>query len=147
MKSLVLKTGTTKKTAGAYQEPEVPDVEREAAQHLDHGCQQDHILEMPEGRKAKHERSIPALLNTPAPLPTQPIRSTSREPPGPTQGLSLQLRFATQKTRRVRTVNRKNKSELKSQAPSEKDTEKAEECRRMEISSKTTTQAACASTR
>lgn len=60
MLSLVLKTGTTKKTAGAYQEPEVPDVEREAAQHLDHGCQQDHILEMPEGRKAKHERSIPA---------------------------------------------------------------------------------------
>lgn len=40
--------------AGAYQEPEVPDVEREAAQHLDYSCQQDHILEVPEGRKAKH---------------------------------------------------------------------------------------------
>lgn len=40
--------------AGAYQEPEVPDIEREAAQHLDYSCQQDHILEVPEGRKAKH---------------------------------------------------------------------------------------------
>lgn len=48
-------TESNKNNCRAYQEPEVPDVEREAAQHLDHSCQQDHILEVPEGRKAKRE--------------------------------------------------------------------------------------------
>lgn len=46
-----------------YQKPEGPDVEGKAAEHLHNGCQQDHILKVPVGRRetsrAKNNRRAP----------------------------------------------------------------------------------------
>lgn len=61
-----LSLATQPSSPHTYQKPEGPDVEGEAAEHLNNGCQQDHIFKVPVDRRKAAKDSRLALVLPPS---------------------------------------------------------------------------------
>lgn len=65
----------------SYQQPEIPEIRGDGAEHLYYGCEQDNILQVPEKeqKKSSHfsSRFDVAYFNiTLTPIPTEKNRNT-----------------------------------------------------------------------